>query len=191
MYDFIQGDLVSKSPTVAVVEAGGVGYRIHIPLSTFESLPDRGRVRLLTHWYVREDQQRLYGFRSAEERDLFEMLLTVRGVGPAVALGVLSGISVQQFNRHVTDGRVEAIQRIRGVGRKTAERIVMELRDRIVAEAVPAGLVSSHQVRDAVTAMVSLGYSLDAARTRVTKAAAALGDGAPVEAVIREALRRA
>ena len=175
---------------MAVVEAGGVGYRIHIPLSTFESLPDGGRVRLLTHFHVREDLQRLYGFHTADDRKLFEFLLGVRGVGPAVALSVLSGMSVQQFNRNVSEGRVEAIQRVRGLGRKTAERIVMELRDRVSTEPVPAGIIPSARARDAITAMASLGYADAQARKGVTRALRTLGDDAPVEDLVREALRR-
>jgi Holliday junction DNA helicase RuvA len=136
----LKGTLVEKSVTLSVIDVSGVGYAVLHSLYTFEALPAPGNpVSLLTHLHVREDALQLYGFSTADERRLFELLLGVSGVGPKVALAVLSGLAPASFARAIADENLAALTRIAGVGRKTAERIVIDLRDKLA----PAGIVAS------------------------------------------------
>jgi len=192
MYDFIAGDLVSKSPTCVVIETGGVGYRLRVPLSTYEKLPEKGRVRLHTYLHVRDDSLQLYGFATEVERAAFEKLLSVRGVGPGLATMILSGLPVRELCTAVAQGDVATLTRIKGIGRKTAERIVVDLRDAMAGvlvgtEAVP---VLPDTARDAVAALLSLGYVRAAAERAVQAALRKLAADAPVEQIVREALRQ-
>ena len=133
MITFLKGLLDESFPNRAVIDVGGVGYAVHIPISTYDALPGPGQpVRLLTHLQVREDAHDLYGFASEEERDLFRLLINqVSGVGPKLALAVLSGMPVAVFKSCVARNDLAALGRIKGVGKKTAERIVVELRDKV------------------------------------------------------------
>ena len=133
MITFLHGKLVESLPTQVIVDVNGVGYEALIPLSSYDKLPAPGHeVKLLTHLVVREDAHTLYGFMSGAERDLFRLLInTVSGIGPKIALNVLSGISVTAFRGAVAGGDVKALSQISGVGKKTAERIVVELRDKV------------------------------------------------------------
>jgi len=193
MYDYIRGRLVSRKPTEVVLDAGGVGYKFHVPFSTFEELPAQGEVTLLAHLYVREDEMRLYGFASSEERDLFDLLMSVRGVGPGTAIAILSGASVGDFKRAIMAEDVESLQEIKGVGKKIAQRLILELKGVLPqlepgtekVDAMPAPM------RDAMAALVSLGYQPPAAQAAVSAAAQRLGKDATLEALIRESLKRA
>ena len=130
MYESIQGALVRRDPAVATVRTGGLAYQVHIPLSTYEALPAAGaEVTLLLHLVVREDEWRLYGFATDEERGIFRALTRVNGVGPVLALSMLSGFSPAEFRSAVAQEDVRGLTRAKGVGKKTAERIVVELRD--------------------------------------------------------------
>ncbi len=192
MYDFIRGELVRRSPTEVVLEAGGIGYKVHIPLSTYDKLADDGEVTLLTLLHVREDLLRLYGFATQEERRAFVQLCSVRGVGPNVALGLLSGLSVHQFWEAVMHQQVSVLESVRGVGRKTAERIVVDLKGIAEEYCVPtqAGAEAGGSIMDATAALQSLGYSRGGARSMARKAINALGPDASLEEIIREALKR-
>ncbi|HTY48818.1 MAG TPA: Holliday junction branch migration protein RuvA [Steroidobacteraceae bacterium] len=140
MIGFLKGRIASKSAPQLTLDVGGVGYEVEAPMSTFLSLPAVGQeVRLATHLVVREDAHVLYGFATEEERRLFRSLLKVSGVGPKIALGLLSGMSVETFARSVRAQDVAALTRIPGVGRKTAERLVVELRDRLAAPLIAPG----------------------------------------------------
>lgn len=175
VFDSIQGRLTGLDPTRAVVEAGGIGYEIHVPLSTHEVLSKAdGEVRLLVHLVVRENEWRLFGFLSVAERDVFRALLKVNGVGPLMALGLLSCLRPGEFRAAVTQGDIGVLKRVKGIGRKTAERIVIELRDVVSAEpgdelggehaATPAAATA---VEDATRALVALGMDPTQARRRV------------------------
>ncbi len=159
MFDHIQGELAGKSPTQAVVVTGGVGYRFTIPVSTFDALPENGSVKLLTYLYVREDTLKLFGFATEDERKLFTNLLSVQGIGPGTAIAVLNGISVAEFRRAVATEDLATLARAKGIGRKTAQRIVVELKremERQLAE-LPAGAIGASGVTsDAVAAMLGL-----------------------------------
>ena len=167
MITFLQGVLSEALPTQIVVEVGGVGYQVFIPLSSFDRLPAPGApVRVLTHLVVREDAHILYGFMSAPERDLFRLLVNnVSGIGPKLALAVLSGMSVPNFKSAVVGDDVSSLSKISGLGKKTAERIVLELRDKLGVSAAWEAASSAHApspeetaVNDAVLALIALGY---------------------------------
>lgn len=190
MIGYLRGQLVAKSPPQAIVEVGGVGYEVEAPLSTFASLPAVGSdVRLMTHLVVREDAHTLYGFASEAERRLFRSLLRVSGVGPKVALAVLSGTSVESFALCVQAGDSVALTRIPGVGRKTAERLLVEMRDRVgeLAGASAAGVPRGGPEGEAFSALVALGYTA-AEATRLLKGA---GPADSTETLIRRALQGA
>jgi holliday junction DNA helicase RuvA len=165
MISFLEGELVEALPTQVVISVQGVGYLVYIPLSSFDHLPAIGqRLRLLTHFIVREDAHLLFGFVTVAERDLFRLLVQhVSGVGPKLALAVLSGMSVGQFKAAVVNADVNALSRISGLGKKTAERIVLELKDK-VGVAAAWQLAASGQdeqqtkINDAVLALLSLGF---------------------------------
>lgn len=195
MIGFVRGKLVVKSPPHLTVDVGGVGYDIEAPMSTFYTLPAVGSdVRLLTHLVVREDAHILYGFGTQEERALFRNLLKVSGVGPKIALAILSGVSVEGFATCVKLQDAAALTRIPGVGRKTAERLLIEMRDRLdalsVAAAAGAPLQNgaSQTEGEAWSALVALGYK-PAEVTLMLKPFA--GQGASTEDLIRRALQGA
>ena len=167
MIAFLEGTLVESLPTQIVVNVHGVGYQVMIPISSFERLPTPGSaVKILTHLTVREDAHVLYGFCTAGERDLFRLLLHhVTGVGPKIALSVLSGLSLEMFKSAVVAGDTGTISKISGVGKKTAERIVLELKDKVgvaaeweASSAKNAPSLEDVRLHDAVLALISLGY---------------------------------
>jgi len=196
MIGSLRGRIAVKSPPQLLLDVGGVGYELEAPMSTFYGLPAVGEeVRLLTHLVIREDAHILYGFATQAERRLFRNLLKVSGVGPKIALGILSGTTVEGFASCVTTNDVSALTRIPGVGRKTAERLVIEMRDRLVdaeAVAINAPETSTAGVEgETFSALVALGYK-PAEATRLIKAAAA-GEGGlnTTEELIRRALQGA
>ena len=194
MIGFIRGKLVVKTPPHLTVDVGGVGYDIEAPMSTFYTLPALGsEVRLLTHLVVREDAHILYGFGTQEERTLFRNLLKVSQIGPKIALSILSGVSVEGFATLVKLQDSAALTRIPGVGRKTAERVLMEMKDRLDAfnEATVSGAVPMTPAStegEAWTALVALGYK-PAEVTAMLKPLA--GSGGTTEELIRRALQGA
>jgi Holliday junction DNA helicase RuvA len=164
---FLEGRLTNSLPTQAVIDVNGVGYEVFIPLSSYDKLPSPGQpVRILTHLHVREDAQILYGFMTAAERDLFRLLVNhVSGIGPKLALAVLSGMSVNHFKVAVVNADVAALSKISGLGKKTAERIVLELKDKVgvtaaweAASAAHAPTPEQAQANEAVLALIALGY---------------------------------
>ena len=197
MITFLRGHLAESFPNRAVVDVGGVGYGVHIPISTYDALPGVGQpVRLLTHLQVREDAHDLYGFASEEERDLFRLLINqVSGIGPKLALAVLSGMPVATFKACVARNDLAALSRIKGVGKKTAERIVVELRDKVgVAaawEAATAGQTPplQSQANDAVLALVSLGYRQPDAHKAVEQFLKDTSGDPGTDVILRGALR--
>lgn len=198
MYESLNGRLVRKEPAHVVVQTGGIGYRVLVPLSTYEALPRVGEsVHLVLHLAVREDEWRLFGFLREEEREGFRALLRVAGVGPVLALGVLSGMTPNELARAVRENDVRALTRVKGVGKKTAERIAIELRD-VWGDAgptpsgSPGGTVPAGPLQEAIRALEALGHAGDEARRRVDAAHAQLGgdDATPdVTALVRLALR--
>jgi Holliday junction DNA helicase RuvA len=199
MISFLHGKLVEALPTQVTLEVHGVGYEVLIPLSSYDKLPQPGQdLKLLTHLSVREDAHTLYGFMSAAERELFRLLIqTVTGIGPKLALNVLSGISVTAFRGAVANGDVKALSQISGVGKKTAERIVVELKDKIGAagawEAASAQRALSpedQRVNDAVLALMALGFKQIEAHDSVRKALETLGPQTTLEDLVRACLKK-
>ena len=194
MIGSVRGRIASKTPPQLTVEAGGLGYELEAPMSTFFLLPAVGEeVRLLTHLVVREDAHILYAFATENERRLFRSLIKVSGVGPKIALALLSGISVEAFAQCVQNQDIAALTRVPGIGRKTAERLVVEMRDRLGPTADP-GVISATSTpspnpeAEAFGALVALGYK-PAEATRLLKAA---GPGThSTEELIRRALQGA
>lgn len=199
MITFLEGILEEALPTQVVVNVGGIGYHVLIPMSSFDRLPPPGgAVRILTQLVVREDAHLLYGFATREERDLFQLLTHhVTGVGPKMALAVLSGMSVTAFKAAVVANDLTAISRIKGVGKKTAERVVLELKDKLgvaaeweASSAAHAPSAADLVIHDAVLALISLGYKQADAHKAVKQSAEGVRDGEPTaERLVREALR--
>jgi Holliday junction DNA helicase RuvA len=190
----LRGRLREKGATSAWIDVGGVGYGVYVSLSTYESLPQPGaEVELFTALIVREDSQQLFGFATREERRLFELLLTVNGVGPKVALAILSGLRPEALARSIRDGDLGALTAVSGVGRKTAERILVDLRDKMGGEAglAPAAAPAGAGFEDAVAALVSLGFPRAAAQRAVQTAAKEAGEGVALEDLVRRALAAA
>lgn len=199
MITFLQGKLVDILPTQVAIDVNGVGYEVLIPLSSFDKLPGVGHeVRLLTHLAVREDAHVLYGFMTPAERDLFRLLInTVSGIGPKIALNVLSGMNVTAFRGAVANSDVKSLSQISGVGKKTAERIVVELKDKVgqagaweAASAARALSADEQKVNDAVLALMALGFKQVEAHDAIRAAVDKLGASAGVEDLVRAALKK-
>ena len=193
MIALLRGTLLEKHPNQAIVEAGGVGYDVAIPVSTFTRLPEPGaEVRLRVHTHVREDALSLYGFLTQDEKALFEKLISVSGIGPTLAVKILSGLSASDLILHIRRGEVERLVKIPGVGKKTAERIVLELRDKLPAPAgeapqTPPAEALSPVDQDVLSALLNLGCARPQAETAVRKAKAA-GPSTEFEPLFRRAL---
>ena len=212
MYDRVTGELVELSPTSAVIDVGGIGYELAVPLSTYDQLKGRrgtgeSQARLFTYLHVREDELRLYGFASDQERRLFRLVLSVNGVGPSIALACLSLLSPEEALNALAAGDVKTLQRVKGVGRRVAERMVVDLKDRAAvlattftdvgssrgaaSSAHPSDLAPSLQ-EDAVRALVELGFPRKAAETRVAGVLEELSNAdskADLESLIKACLR--
>jgi Holliday junction DNA helicase RuvA len=173
MIALIRGTLAYKSIDHVIIDVGGVGYRLSIPLSTFYSLPETGEVNLFTHTHVREDALLLYGFLSIEEKDLFVVLIGISGVGPKLAVNILSHIPVGDLKRAIVEGDIKRLSGLPGIGKKTAERLVLELKDKIgpvddlpaASDAMAtAGTTAGALINDVISALVNLGYKENLAR---------------------------
>lgn len=198
MYEFLEGEVQARTAAKLVLLVGGVGYELLMPLGTV--LPEAGHVRVFTHLAVREDAHTLYGFLDRETRDLFRLLLKVRGVGPTMALAVLSGLDRRELCDAILAEDAARLTRIRGVGKKTAEQILLDLRDKAELVAGAAELASPRgaalagattpgeaNVQDAIAALASIGYSEKDARKHVERAAQSVDPG-DLEALVRTAL---
>lgn len=197
MIGLIRGIILDKQPPVLMIDVQGVGYEIDAPMSTFYQLPDIGsEVKLFTHFVVREDAHHLYGFYTLNERHLFRTLLKVNGVGPRLALTILSSITPEEFARCVLTNDTASLVNLPGIGKKTAERLIIEMRDKLadwqhVASAPQASKAPSEAgrhsiIQDAISALLSLGYKQQEANRAITK----IDDGAAnSEELIRMALR--
>ncbi len=196
----IHGKLLEKQAPELLVDVHGVGYEVLVSMNTFFNLPQVGEAAVLhTHFVVREDVQQLYGFATLEERHLFRSLIKVNGVGPKMALAILSGLSVADLIQCVRSGDVVALTRAPGVGRKTAERLVVEMKDRLAGWDVPgAGTVtggdaqpdSGRELEEAESALITLGYKPQEAARMIDRARGELESGTGSEALIRAALQR-
>ena len=192
----LRGIIIEKQPPKVLIEVGGVGYEVFMPMTCFYALPDNGKeVIVLTHFAVREDAQVLYGFNHEQERELFRELIKVNGVGPKLALAILSGMSAAQFINAVEQGEIKTLVKLPGVGTKTAERLIVEMKDRVkrfgeeLSNVNPAIDIkkSSNQIEsEAVSALIALGYKPQEASRIISKVIRPEMD---CEMLIREALK--
>jgi Holliday junction DNA helicase RuvA len=188
MIALLRGALLEKHPNQAIVDAGGVGYDVTIPVSTFTKLPEAGaEVRLKIHTHVREDALALYGFLTQDEKALFEKLISVSGIGPTLAIKILSGLAASDLILSIRRGEVEKLVKVPGVGKKTAERMVLELRDKLPPE--KAGEVATMPTlsaveEDVLSALMNLGYQ----RASAEKALSAITKNGQFDAMFRQAL---
>lgn len=200
MYAYIKGTLVFTSPSEAIVENQGIGYTIHIPCSTFSLLPQIGSpVQLYTSFVVRELSQALYGFLSAQERDLFDLLMTITGVGPKLALSIIGHLPYQELHAAVQSQNIALLCKVPGIGKKTAERLVIELRDKLAALALP-GMPSlalsqpldthTQRVQDAMLALVNLGYKQNIAQQAIKQSLKELPESIDLATLITAALKQ-
>lgn len=181
----LHGKLIEKNPPQVLVDVGGVGYEVDVPMSTFCNLPAEGsEITLLTHFIVREDAQLLYGFATAAERQTFRALIRISGVGPRIALAVLSGMSTQDLADAVEQGNATLLTRVPGIGKKTADRLVLELKGKLAGSAfAPAGGAASAAQADILSALMALGYSEREAQASVR--------ALPAEVTVSEGIRLA
>ena len=195
----VRGPLVAKTPTAALVGVGGITLRLQISVSCFETLPAVGKdVQLLTYLHVREDALQLFGFADEMERGLFESLISVAGIGPRLATGILSGATAARLREAIEAGDAEFLVSLPGVGKKLAQRLLVELREKFAPGAVTKvpiatgapGALTAGMGGDAAAALTSLGFTRPQAQSAVQEALAELGQDATVEAVIRRALRQ-
>ena len=192
MIAFVRGVLVEKEPTRVVIEAGGVGYEILVPLSTYERLPRTGgEAKLLTYHCVREDDEILFGFATDDEKAMFAKLTSVSGVGPKIALAILSGSSIAELSMSIAGGDFKRISAIKGVGKKTAEKICVELKDKVAEFAFSGrgdGPAAAPVAKDAVAALRALGFNEETSSKMVADVLAKNADVENVETVIKLAL---
>ncbi|MCX8731208.1 Holliday junction branch migration protein RuvA [Gilliamella sp. B2969] len=197
----LRGLIIEKQPPKVLIEVGGVGYEVFMPMTCFYELPDNGKeVIVLTHFAVREDAQVLYGFNHEQERELFRELIKVNGVGPKLALAILSGMSAQQFISAVEQGEIKTLVKLPGVGTKTAERLIVEMKDRLKRfgedSSTTSSVISSSDLKkssnqiesEAVSALIALGYKPQEASRIISKVIKPEMDS---ETLIREALKSA
>jgi len=191
----LTGEIAYRSIDHLILDVGGVGYRLMIPLSTFYSLPEQGQVRLQVHTHVKEDALQLFGFLTLEEKQMFTLLLSVSGVGPKLALNILSNIPAEQLQSALASGDSNQLNNVPGIGKKTADRLVLELQEK--ARKTFAGVLVTRpgttpqstgaRIEDALSALLNLGYKEQLARKALNTLD--LADGASVEDILKGALR--
>jgi Holliday junction DNA helicase RuvA len=189
VYEYLSGTLAIRKPSYAVVDVNGVGYRVEIPLSTYEKLPREGKVRLFTFLRVTEDAHRLYGFATEREREIFLKLVDgVQQLGPSKALAILSSAGPEELVRAIEQGDVAFLKNIKGIGEKIANRLVVELRGKL-PETAGKGAGETSLSRDATGALMALGYDRRQAEEAVRRAQKDLGPDVPVEDIIKRSLQ--
>ena len=199
MIAYLEGKLIEKNPTHLILEVNGVGYSVNIPVSSYTNIGEVGEiVKVLTYQYVREDELRLYGFSSRQEKAVFELLISVNGVGPKMSLGILSSISVEDFQRSVLREDLDVLTHISGVGKKTAQRLIVELKEKlgkvdlgIEKEAELKERIGAPIEEEAISALVSLGYNKFDARKAVQRVNSEGEKSLPIEELIKRALKYA
>jgi holliday junction DNA helicase RuvA len=198
LFSYLNGTLTEKAPTQVTIDVGGIGFQVLVPLATSHKLPSiGGKVKLLIHHMVRENSEQLFGFFSEEERTLFRLLISVSGIGPKMGLTVLSGLGISKLKRALVDGSTATLTEISGIGKRTAERLVIELREKIVMDGLTdesrkIDTISKNQqlVKDSIQALVSLGYNKQSAKNAIQKVLEKQGEeGLNPESLIRESLK--
>lgn len=191
MYEYFKGKLVTKAPTHVIIDVGGVGYYLHISLTTYSQIKDQEECKLFASFQVREDAQTLYGFATEGERHLFHHLISVSGIGPNTGRMMLSSITPEEIQQAIINGQVQVIQKIKGIGPKTAQRVILELQDKLKKQGpnalIPLPMTKSSAVEEALAALAMLGFN----KQQAEKAVQAVSDtGLSVEDLIKLALKR-
>jgi Holliday junction DNA helicase RuvA len=192
MYEFIKGRLAEKTPTYAVIETGGIGYLLHISLHTYAQLKEDEPCTLLIHMVVREDALLFFGFASASERELFRHLISVSGVGPNTARMILSSVNPSEIIQAIAQGNAPLLQSIKGIGSKTAQRLIVELKDKLSKDFIPGEKMTdgyNTKREEALSGLMILGFSKIAAEKALNKVIEKEGSTLPVEQLIRHALK--
>ncbi len=190
MIDYLEGNLRYKSPTFIVVDVGGVGYKVNLSLSSYNLLPPEGnQIKINTYLHFREDGLALYGFLAKEERDFFLLLISISKIGPKSALRMLSRVSSSELKKAIKRGDLTTLTDIPGIGKKTAQRLILELKERI-GEEEPLEPGKEELVKDALSALVSLGYTQNEARKAVREVISSSKEEMDLTRVIKEALNR-
>lgn len=196
MIAYIEGVIAEKTPTRIILDVNGIGYELLVPISTFEKLPEIGKKKkLLTYQHVREDALQLFGFSTPEEKSMFMKLISVTGVGPKLALGILSGCQVENLKNYIANGEVATLTRLPGLGKKTAERLILELRDKLEGiepqKDLPAAatLQLGSKLEEAILALVSLGYTNSSAEKAISQIVAKEPE-LPIDELVKRALQR-
>ena len=193
MYDFFEGRLAEKNPAYAVIDIQGVGYLLNISLYTFSKLPDEGNnLRLYSHLVVKEDALVLYGFAGTDERELFRQLISVSGVGAGTARMILSSLATDDIAEAIVTGNATQLQRIKGIGSKTAQRIIIDLKDKLSKELIPhekGGFVHNTKKEEALSGLIILGFHKMVAEKALNKVIETKGSALSVEELIRNALK--
>ena len=192
MYEYIAGQLAQLSEELAIVEVSGIGYGVRIPRSTHDAIEGRAHVELFTELRLRDEQFYLYGFASLEERNIFRRLCTISGVGPGTALTILSGVPLPEFRAAVHEGNAKVFERVKGIGKKTASRLILELSEVLVlepTEEAKAGAPASGLLADAIGALVAIGFSTQQAESAVQLARRSFEEEPDLEALVKLATR--
>ncbi|MCX6245092.1 MAG: Holliday junction branch migration protein RuvA [Bacteroidetes bacterium] len=192
MYEFIKGRLTERNPAYAVIEANGIGYLLNISLHTYSQLKEEENCMLFTHLVVREDAMMLYGFADAEERELFRHLISVSGVGPNTARMILSSVHPSEVAQAIVQGNAPLLQSIKGIGSKTAQRLIIDLKDKLSKDLIPyEKLPGGYNTKkeEALSGLIILGFSKMMAEKALTKVIEKEGSALPVEQLIRHALK--
>lgn len=195
MIAYVEGKITQKEPAFVVVEAGGIGYEVRISLNTYEALKDIAQTKLLTHLHIKEDAHTLYGFTNAAERKLFLDLIGISGVGPSTGMVILSSMPPEDIKSAIVNGDVATLQRIKGIGAKTAQRIILELRDRLAKESDEVltsdyvGQDANTATKEALSALITLGINKAAAEKSIAAIVKKHGRQVTVEEIIKLALK--
>ena len=193
MYDYLEGRLAEKNPAYAVIDVQGAGYFLNISLNTYTRLPDEDhQCKLYAHLVVKEDAFVLYGFAGSDERDLFRELISVSGVGAGTARIILSSLNPDEIAEAIVTGNAPLLQRIKGIGQKTAQRIIIDLKDRLSKELIPhekSGLVHNTKKEEALSGLIILGFQKMVAEKALNKVIESKGSSLSVEELIRNALK--
>jgi len=197
MISYLKGLLVELEPTHLIIEVGGVGYHVIIPLSTYDDFKGQKEAKVLTHFHVKEDSQTLYGFSLPEERTVFLDLLGISGIGPSIAIGMLSAMNPNEIKSAIVAENVKHIQSIKGIGGKTAQRVILELKDRykkegLITESYHSSTVSNNSLRnEALSALINLGFAKNSAEKVIDKILQANKENITLEQLIKQALKSA
>ncbi|ADR23310.1 Holliday junction ATP-dependent DNA helicase RuvA [Marivirga tractuosa] len=197
MISYLKGSIIELEPTHLIIEVGGVGYHVIIPMSTYDAFKSQKEVKVLTHFHVKEDSQTLYGFYLPEERTVFLDLIGISGIGPSTAIGMLSAMNPNEIKSSIVAENVKQIQSIKGIGGKTAQRVILELKDRykkegLITESTQSSGVSNNSLRnEALSALINLGFAKNSAEKVIDKILQANKENITLEQLIKQALKSA